>query len=72
MPTSVTVDLSPFTVDKETIQQVLAERNHRGTFLDTAQPTMTPKQLRTRMQAMGVCAEDNIGSCGIIAAREEE
>ena len=72
MPTRVTLNLNPFTVDKEKLRRFLAEGNGRPLLPDGAEPTMTPKQLRTRMQAMGVVAEDNIGSCGIIAARNEE
>lgn len=72
MPTRAILDLSRFTVDKERLQWVLAQKNHEGHMPDAAQPTMTPKQLRTRMETMGVCPEDNIASCGIIAARDEE
>ncbi len=31
----------------------------------------TPNELRNRMQAGGIHPEDNLASCGIIAAREE-
>ncbi len=72
MPTRAKLNLSPFTVDKVRLQRILAQKSRKANLPDAVQPTMTPKQLRTRMQAMGVRPEDNIGSCGIIAARDEE
>jgi hypothetical protein len=38
----------------------------------TPDPTATPQRARERMIAYGVRPEDNIGSCGIIAARDEK
>ena len=72
MPTRTMLDLSRFTVDKERLKRILAAKGPVADLPDAAQPLMTPRQLRARMQEMGVSAEDNIGSCGIIAARDEE
>jgi hypothetical protein len=35
-------------------------------------PTATPQKAREMMLALGIRPEDNLGSSGIIAARDEE
>lgn len=64
--------MSPLIVDKVKLQRTLSQRKGRSDLLEIVEPTMTPQELRTRMEAMGVDPEDNIGSCGIIAARNGE
>jgi hypothetical protein len=57
-------------IDKTKIREILA-RHHaeQGIVLD---PAMTPAKLRQNMIDHGVRPEDNLASCGIIAARNEE
>jgi len=52
------------------IQKIVAERNKIMGFVPD--PTATPEKARAMMRALGICAEDNLFSGGIIAAREEE
>jgi hypothetical protein len=56
-------------VDKAAIQKIVAEQNERIGFVPD--PEATPEGVRARMLALGIRAEDNMASCGIIAAREE-
>jgi hypothetical protein len=56
--------------DKRAIQKVVAEQNvHMGFVPD---PAATPEKVREMMRALGIRPEENLFSCGIIAAREEE
>jgi hypothetical protein len=59
-----------FFVDKKLIQKIVAEQNERMGFVPD--PTATAEKAREMMQALGIRPEDNLGSTGIIAAREEE
>lgn len=59
----------PFFVDKKAMQKIVAEQNERMGFVKD--PTATPEKAQEMMLALGIRPEDNIGSCGIIAAREE-
>ena len=56
-------------LDKTEIQQIVAETNAASRFVPD--PTATPKKAQM-MIALGIRPEDNIFSCGIIAARDEE
>lgn len=56
--------------DKTAIQQVVAEVNAETGFIPD--PTATPEKAQEMMLALGIRPEDNIFSCGIIAARDEE
>lgn len=56
--------------DKKAIQKIVAEQNERMGFVPD--PTATPEKVQEMMLALGIRPEDNIFSCGIIAAREEE
>lgn len=60
-------------VDKRRIQQIVAEQNEKMGF--TPDPTVTAEQAQAAVEkclrAQGISPEDNIFSCGIIAAREE-
>lgn len=56
-------------VDKQAMKLIVEETNRRVGFVKD--PTATPQKARALMEAYGVRAEDNIGSCGILAAREE-
>lgn len=56
--------------DKQAIRDVVAQVNAEVGFVPD--PTATPEKARELMRALGIRAEDNIFSCGIIAARDEE
>ena len=70
MATQPGTDISKFYIDKTRIREILTEQAERDGHL--LEPTMTPQEVRERMIAMGVRPEDNMASCGIIAARDEE
>ncbi len=56
--------------DKGEAQRIVAEQNARmGVVLST---NATHEGVRARMRALGIRAEDNIFSYGIIAARDED
>ena len=55
--------------DKQAIRDVVARVNAEVGFVPD--PTATPQKARELMRAQGIRAEDNMASCGIIAAREE-
>jgi len=57
-------------VDKKVIQQIVAEQNALTGFVPD--PTATPEKAQAMTQALGIRPEDNLLSCGIIAARDEE
>lgn len=56
-------------LDKIALRQSLEARTAK--ILAVPAPTLTPRQVRELMLSEGVWAEDNIGSRGIIAMREE-
>ena len=57
-------------VDKEPLRYIVqAQADALGIV---AEPGMTVEKVREMMRAQGIRAEDNIFSCGIIAARDEE
>lgn len=56
-------------LDKAQIQQIVAEQNRLLKFVPDK--NATPQKAREMMIAAGVNPEDNLGSCGIIAARDE-
>jgi hypothetical protein len=56
--------------DKKAIQETVARVNAETGFVPD--PTATPQKARELMRALGIRAEDNMASCGIIAARDEE
>ena len=56
--------------DKRAIREALAKVNaETGFFRD---PNATPRKAQESMIAYGIREEDNIFSCGIIAARYED
>jgi hypothetical protein len=57
-------------LDKTEIQRIVAEQNQAMGFVPD--PTATAEKAQAMMLALGIRPEDNIGSCGIIAARDEE
>jgi hypothetical protein len=57
-------------IDKKAIQEIVAELNKRMGFVPD--PTATAQKARAMMLARGIRPEDNLGSRGIIAARDEE
>ena len=59
-----------FFVDKKLIQKIVAEQNELMGFVPD--PTATAEKAREMMLALGVRPADNLGSSGIIAARDEE
>jgi hypothetical protein len=56
-------------VDKKAIQRIVAEQNRRMGFVPD--PDATAEKALALMRAQGIRPEDNLGSRGIIAAREE-
>ena len=57
-------------VDKQALRQLVAQQNVQlGIVLD---PTATPDKIRAMMRGLGIQAEDNLFSCGIVAARDED
>ncbi len=56
-------------IDKKPLQKIVAEL-HKEMGIEH-DPDMTPQKVRAMMRQEGIRAEDNIFSCGIIAAREE-
>lgn len=66
-------DVKSFFIDKQRIQQIVAQRNEQMGFI--SDPTATPEQaqeaVERSLRESGLRPEDNIFSCGIIAAREE-
>jgi hypothetical protein len=66
-------DAKSFFIDKRRIQQIVAQQNEQMGF--TTDPTATPEEAQEAVERSlrenGLRPEDNIFSCGIIAAREE-
>lgn len=56
--------------DKNVLRRILDEQNKLEGFVPD--PAATHEGVRAQMRALGIRAEDNIFSCGIIAARDEE
>ena len=56
-------------LDKTLIRKIVAEQNEKMGFVPD--PTATPQKAREMMLALGIRPEDNLASCGIIAARDE-
>ncbi len=59
-----------FFLDKEPLRRVVAEQNRKMGFVPD--PGATAEKAQAMSLALGIGPEDNIGSCGIIAARDEE
>jgi hypothetical protein len=57
-------------VDKKAIQKIVAEQNRRMGFVPD--PDATAEKALELMRAQGIRPEDNLGSRGIIEARDEE
>ena len=57
-------------LDKTEIQRIVAEQNKLMGFVPD--PTATAEKAQEMMRALGIRPEDNLGSRGIIAARDEE
>ena len=62
-------DMKEFFLDKANIEQVIAEQNRRMQFVPDV--NATPQKSRAMMIASGINPEDNLGSYGIISARDE-
>ncbi len=58
----------PLLLDKDELRRVMAEENRKMGFIPD--PTASAQRARAKMLVQGVRPEDNLGSCGIIAARE--
>ena len=56
-------------VDKAVIRRIVAEQNERMGFVPD--PAATPEKAQELMLALGIRPEDNVFSCGIVAARDE-
>ena len=70
MTTHAKTDWSQFAIDKKPLQKIVAEIYAKEGIVHD--PTMTPEKVQEMMLALGIRPEDNIFSCGIIAARDEE
>ena len=57
-------------VDMDMARRVIAQVNEMAGFVPD--PTTTPRKAQEIMRELGIRAEDNLFSCGIIAARDEE
>ncbi len=63
-------DVKTLLADKALLRKIVEEQNARiGLEYD---PTATAEEARALILAEGVRPEDNVFSCGIIAARDEE
>ena len=73
MTETMTREAASFFLDKTRIRQVVADQNQKMGF--AADPTVTPEEAQEAVEQSlrenGLRPEDNIFSCGIIAAREE-
>ena len=56
-------------LDKAKIIQIVLDLNKEMGFIPDE--NATPQKAREMMIALGIRPEDNLGSCGIISAREE-
>jgi hypothetical protein len=61
--------LSDLFIDKTEIQKIVAETNRQMGIVPD--PTITPQKVRQMMIDDGIRPEENLGSRGIIEAREE-
>ena len=68
MQTAVSVNLRMFAIDKNQLRKAIAEQNAKVGFLPD--PNATAEQAQRLMREQGIRAEDNIGSCAILAERE--
>lgn len=66
----ITPENKHFFVDMTEIRKLAAKMNEEMGFVRI--PDMTPEKVREMMIESGINPEDNIFSCGIIAARDEE
>jgi len=67
------VSTKNFFLDKTRIRQIVAEQNEKMGFIvdRDATPEQAQALVAESLRANGLRPEDNIFSCGIIAAREE-
>jgi hypothetical protein len=57
-------------LDKKVLRKIVKEQNELIGF--TPDPSATPEKAQEMTLALGIRPEDNLLSCGIIAARDEE
>ena len=57
-------------LDKTLVQKLVDEQNRLIGF--APDPSATPEKVQAMTRALGIRPEDNLLSCGIIAARDEE
>ena len=69
MAESIVVEQPIIRLDKKLLQQKISDQNKLMGFIPD--PEATAQKAREMMLQFGVRPEDNLGSCGIIAAREE-
>ena len=60
----------PAFVDKQWTREMIARSNAQIGFVPD--PAATAEKAQKMMLALGIRPEDNVFSCGIIAARDEE
>lgn len=73
MAEMLTRDATGFFLDKTQIRQIVAEQNGKMEFIvdRDATPEQAQALVEKSLRASGLRPEDNVFSCGIIAAREE-
>ena len=74
MAAQVKMGLRNLFLDKTAIQKIVAEQNEKMGFVPDPTATAEKAQAMTAeaLRRNGLGPEDNIASCGIIAARDEE
>ena len=70
METRQRFDLKRFGIDKDVVRKIVDGQNAKIGFVPD--PTATPERAQQLILALGIKPEDNLFSCGIIAARDEE
>ena len=64
------VDSTALFLDKAAIRRTVREQNKRAGF--TPDPAATARKAQEMALSFGIRPEDNLFSCGIMAARDEE
>lgn len=73
MAEAITQNARSFLIDKRRVQQIVAQRNAQMGFVPdpAATPAQAQEAVERSLRENGRRPEDNIFSCGVIAAREE-
>lgn len=68
--TALEQQLKSLVIDKDYLREQILLLNQQMGFTDD--PTATGERAQEMSLALGIRPEENVGSCGIIAARDEE